>query len=429
MTAYDYATGPLTGDCTVTASFAINRYTVTASAGPGGALDPSTPSPVTADHGSPVTFIFNASPNHHVTGVSNTCGIAPYSNASNSVSSFTFTVPAITGDCTVNATFAINRYPVAASAGPGGSLDPATPSPAAVDHGSTASFTFTANNGYHITGVSDTCGSAPYSNSSNTLASHTFTTAAITGDCSVSAAFALNQYNVTFQSDGHGTVIGQTSQAISHGGNATIVVAIADGGYSFTDWTGTGGFSTTSSNPLVVTNVTSDMTITANFGGLFAVTMDVSNGGISCSPTSAAAGGSSSCYFSANAGFYAANLTDNLTVVPNPVSPYDIVNIQEDRHIVLQCREYYVQRHAGTATYLPYLTIQGAVNDISTAVELLTIKEVSLVETVILDMPGLVILEGGYNIDFTDNTGGFTTLNGSLTVIGGTVEISNVIIR
>jgi uncharacterized repeat protein (TIGR02543 family) len=428
VTSYTFTTTNITGDCEVTATFEINQYSVSASAGSGGSLSGSTPSPATVDYGSTASFTFNADTGYHIGSISG-CGIT-YSNSSQSVTTHPVTTAAVTADCTVTATFAINHYSVSASAGTNGSLSGTTPSPATVNYASTASFTFNADAHYHITGVSDTCGSATYSNTSNAVTSYTFTTTNITGNCSVSATFGLNQYTLTYNTDGQGILIGATTQTIPYGGSATVVTALADSGYVFINWTGTGGFTTTSANPLSnITNITSDMTITAHFGALYTVTMNVFNGVISCSPTTVAAGGSSSCAFTANAGFYPADVTDNLATVATPASPYDIVNINEDHDITLQCDEYFVQRYVGTTVYAPYLTIQSAVNDISTSLEALEVKAVLLTENVLMDKPGVIFLEGGYNTDFTDNTDGFTTINGSLTISDGTVEISNMIIR
>jgi uncharacterized repeat protein (TIGR02543 family) len=74
------------------------------------------------------------------------------------------------------------------------------------------------------------------------------------------------QYTVTFQTDGTpgATLTGTTTQTVNQGGNCTAVTANAPANYHFVNWTGTGGFSSTS-NPVTVTNVTQNMTITANF--------------------------------------------------------------------------------------------------------------------------------------------------------------------
>ncbi|KAF0221782.1 MAG: hypothetical protein FD174_113 [Geobacteraceae bacterium] len=65
---------------------------------------------------------------------------------------------------------------------------------------------------------------------------------------------------------GTGTLTGTTSQSgIASGGSTTAVTPAPNAGYSFVNWTGTGGFATSTSNPLTVTNVTANMTVTANF--------------------------------------------------------------------------------------------------------------------------------------------------------------------
>ena len=74
------------------------------------------------------------------------------------------------------------------------------------------------------------------------------------------------QYTVTFQTDGTAgaTLTGNTTQTVNQGANCTAVTANVPANYSFVNWTGTGGFSSTK-NPVTVTNVTQNMTITANF--------------------------------------------------------------------------------------------------------------------------------------------------------------------
>jgi uncharacterized repeat protein (TIGR02543 family) len=79
------------------------------------------------------------------------------------------------------------------------------------------------------------------------------------------AKISTDCHSVNFTAGVGGTLSGTLSQVILNGGNCTAVEAIANAGYHFVNWTGTGGFLTTTDNPLTVTNVTADMTITANF--------------------------------------------------------------------------------------------------------------------------------------------------------------------
>jgi uncharacterized repeat protein (TIGR02543 family) len=74
---------------------------------------------------------------------------------------------------------------------------------------------------------------------------------------------------------------------VNYNGSTTAVTAVPSTGYHFVNWTGTGGFVTTTSNPLTVTNVTAAQTITANFAiNSYTVSTSVVAGG-SFNPTSA----------------------------------------------------------------------------------------------------------------------------------------------
>ena len=70
------------------------------------------------------------------------------------------------------------------------------------------------------------------------------------------------QYTVTFVAGANGSLTGTTSQVVNQGDDCTPVTANPDSGYLFDQWTGD---YTGKANPLTVTNVTSNMTITANF--------------------------------------------------------------------------------------------------------------------------------------------------------------------
>ncbi|MDA8078295.1 MAG: PKD domain-containing protein [Nitrospiraceae bacterium] len=197
VTSYIYTTGTITADCAITASFAINTYTVSASAGVNGSLDTTyRTSPQTVNHNGTTSFKFNADNGYHAASVSG-CGGTAYNNASNTVTNYIYTTGAITADCTVTATFAINQYQVTASAGANSSLDVSTPSPQVVNYNGAASFKFNANTNYHVASVSG-CGGTAYNNTDKTVSSFTYTTGAITADCTVIASFMINPPNAGF---------------------------------------------------------------------------------------------------------------------------------------------------------------------------------------------------------------------------------------
>ena len=84
--------------------------------------------------------------------------------------------------------YGLATYTVTPSAGANGSLNPATPQ--TVNHGFTTQFTVTPASNYHIDTVSG-CGGS--------LVDSTYTTSAVTADCSVEASFAINQYTLTYR--------------------------------------------------------------------------------------------------------------------------------------------------------------------------------------------------------------------------------------
>lgn len=97
----------------------------------------------------------------------------------------------------LTAVFTRNLYTVTATAGANGSLDSLTPSPVNVyyaDNGPV--FKFTANPGYHVSGVTSTCGNTVYSNTSNGVSSYTYTTDTVYFNCQVTATFAQNIYSI-----------------------------------------------------------------------------------------------------------------------------------------------------------------------------------------------------------------------------------------
>ncbi len=80
------------------------------------------------------------------------------------------------------------------------------------------------------------------------------------GDDRTFATLAV--HTVTFVAGAHGSLSGTPGQTVDHGSNCTAATALPDLGYHFTGWTGD---YVGSDNPLTVSNVTADLTITANF--------------------------------------------------------------------------------------------------------------------------------------------------------------------
>ena len=152
---------------TCIASFAQSAYLVQPIAGSGGTITPNAIQTVSSG----ATTTFTVTPN---TGYS----IGNVTGCGGSLVGSTYTTGAITGACTVTASFTPIQYTVSTSAGTGGTI---TPTSRLVSHGSTTTFTVTPNTGYSI-GLVSGC--------SGTLSGNTYTTGAITGACTVTATFS-----------------------------------------------------------------------------------------------------------------------------------------------------------------------------------------------------------------------------------------------
>ncbi|MHB8790919.1 MAG: kelch repeat-containing protein [Desulfobulbaceae bacterium] len=221
-------------------------YTVTAAVSENGRIDAPTPSPTGVVPGSngTVQFTFTANDHHHIAAITG-CGI-DYTNTDNGVASLTVTTAPITGNCTVSALFAINRYTVSAIAGSNGSLDAGTPSPQEIDHGTTAQFTFRADTGSHIASISG-CG-INYLNSDQAVTIKTETTEGITDNCTVNGTFATNTYRLNVDVTGRGTGAvnsgstgidcPETCEEVFEHGTVVSLTALPDSPSTFKEWTG-----------------------------------------------------------------------------------------------------------------------------------------------------------------------------------------------
>ena len=99
---------------TIVASFAIDTYTIAASAGAGGSIAPS--GNVVVNYGTDQLFNITANAHYHIADVL-VDGVSVVA-----VSSYNF--PAVAANHTIAASFAIDTYTIAASAGPNGSISP-----------------------------------------------------------------------------------------------------------------------------------------------------------------------------------------------------------------------------------------------------------------------------------------------------------------
>jgi uncharacterized repeat protein (TIGR02543 family) len=210
-----------------------------------------------------------------ITGATTASYTTQTTTLSDSGATFSVVVTNGSGSVTSNsATLTVNPAPVAPSI-------TAQPQSVSVHVGQTATFSVNATgsanltyqwkkNGASIGGATSASYTTPATTTAYNGSTYTVVVTNALGNLTSASATltvtaAPTTATVTFVSDGSGTLSGSTSQTVSIGASTTAVAAAPASGYQFINWTGTGGFATTTANPLIVTDVTTAKTITANF--------------------------------------------------------------------------------------------------------------------------------------------------------------------
>ena len=153
----------------------------------------------------------------------------------------------VTNNVTVTAIFAINTYTLTYPAGTNGAISGT--SPQTVNYGANGSAVIPVpNTGYHFVNWSDGLMANPRTDTD------------VTNNVTVTANFAVNTYTLTYLAGTNGTISGTTPQTVNYGANGMAVTALPATGYSFTNWS-----DGSLANPRTDLNVTSNLTVTANF--------------------------------------------------------------------------------------------------------------------------------------------------------------------
>ncbi|MDD2856745.1 MAG: DUF1566 domain-containing protein, partial [Desulfuromonadaceae bacterium] len=210
-----YTTGPITGDCTVSALFVADQLSFTATSTGNGTIS-CLPAP--AAYGDTITCTMTPADGYKVSSLTDN-SVSVIAN----VSSDQYTLNGITTAHTLIAGFALKQYTVTPAASAGGTVTPSTAQ--TLNHGSTTQFTASASTGYHL--VDFTTGTT----CSGSMSGQTFTTSAITADCAVQANFSRNSYTVTSAKTGNGTIVTEGAQQVLHGDTVSFLVTPANGSH------------------------------------------------------------------------------------------------------------------------------------------------------------------------------------------------------
>jgi ribosome-associated toxin RatA of RatAB toxin-antitoxin module len=224
----------VTANISVTATFAVNTYALTYTAGVNGTVSGSTPQTVNSGaSGTPVTAVANTG--YH------------FVSWSDGVTTAARTDSNVTANISVTANFAVNTYTLTYTAGVNGTVSGSTSQ--TVNSGASGTpVTAVANSGYHFVSWSDGVTTAAR------------TDANVTANISVTANFAVNTYTLTYTAGLNGTISGSTPQTVNSGASGTPVTAVANTGYHFVSWSD--GVTTAARTD---SNVTAKISVTATF--------------------------------------------------------------------------------------------------------------------------------------------------------------------
>ncbi len=322
----------------------------------------------------------------------------------------------LASDTTVTAKFLLNTYTVTPSADPNGSISPSTPQ--TVNYNATTSFTLTPNTGYHI-GTVTGCG--------GTLSGSTYTTGPITANCTISATFAPDTYTISASAIGGGAI--SCTPAVVNYGDSSFCTIRPNSGYHLQSLTDNSVNMTGSAvnNSYVINNVTSSHTISAIFSNtcsISAFTPD-GNGTVSCNPNPVVVPGADSvCTITPSVGYQVDTVTVDGGTVTTINGMYTFGNVITDHSITVTFKLLPVKVTGGATGY--YTTLQDAYNAVSDG-GIIQIQALVFNENLIINRNISVALKGGYDSAFTSNSSN-TTLQGSLTIISGTLTVERIII-
>jgi hypothetical protein len=226
----------------VQANFAINQYTIIASAGPGGNISPA--GDVTKNYGS--NQMFTATPDTGYT-------VDKWTVDGNEVQTggTTYTLNNITAAHTISVTFLVQTFYITAMADANGSINPCWTF--GRDYGSSQLFIATPNTGYAVDKWT-------VDDNDVQTGGNTYTLSTITATHTVSVTFKIQTFTLGYTAGSNGTLTGQTSQVVNYGSNGTAVTAAPNTGYHFVKWS-----DDSTANPRIDLNVTANIAVTASF--------------------------------------------------------------------------------------------------------------------------------------------------------------------
>ncbi len=200
----------VTANHSIRATFAIDTYAITASAGIQGAINPS--GSVGVVTGANQAFTISANAHYHVDSV------VVDGNRVDSTTSYTFY--GVAANHTIRAAFAIDQYTINASAGLGGTISPN--GAVEVNYGSNQTFTFSPVVGHHVDSL------VVDGAERDSTVEYTFFN--VTSNHAIEPYFGINQYSIVATAGVHGMISPVGTVSVTFGGNQTFTIN-PDSGY------------------------------------------------------------------------------------------------------------------------------------------------------------------------------------------------------
>jgi hypothetical protein len=283
VTSYTFSS--VTAPHSLTVTFDINTFDISASANSGGSITPTT----SVNYQGNKTFTITPDTGNHIVDV------LVDGTSVGATNSYTFT--SVTSPHHIGAVFAIDTFTITSSAGIHGTISPAGATK--VTYGSNQSYTITPETGYHLTSVLI-----------DGVISTNYTFSAITASHTISATFAIDTLNITSSAEAHGTISPAGSTVLAPGSSQVYSIT-PDPGYNVT------GVLVDNVSVGAVTNYTFN---TVNASHAISATFAIKSFTIS---STASTGGTITPTVSVN-------YQDNKTFTITPATGYHISDVQVD---------------------------------------------------------------------------------------------------
>ena len=210
--------------CEVTVTTAKPKFTITATCGENGTISPS--GITTVNYGDEQAFTFSPNTGYYVASVVVDGSELINDDLANAITNGCL-FSNITKDHTISVSFAIQTFSITVTQTANGTTSPESID--SVTYGSTKTFTFTPNTGYHIASISID-GTTLTDSQIQDAISNGYTFQNISANHTITATFAISTYTVKLTKNNGGTVSPNTDVTVNYGESLTFTFT-ADTGY------------------------------------------------------------------------------------------------------------------------------------------------------------------------------------------------------